>query len=117
MLKAPVAVEICRVVERGNETDKKPNVRTPKSTRKKAKKMPRKEDKMPADTEDADALPSIFDDPRETSEERPAPMGARPSPGPSDLRSSYIEGTSSPLKRKASPPGVVPPTPSKRQKT
>ncbi|KAI9571252.1 VRR-NUC domain-containing protein [Boletus coccyginus] len=117
LLKAPVAVEICRVVEQGDEIDKKPNVRTPKSALKKAKRTPRKEEKMPADTEDADALPNIFDDPRATSEEQPVPMGARPSPGSTDLRSSSIGGTSSPLKRKASPPRIMSPTPSKRQRT
>ena len=120
-----MVVEICHVVESGNETDKKPNARTPKSIRKKTKKTLRKE--MFVDTDDADALPSIFDDPHMTLEEQPVSTSARLSPGPVDLRiatcstttiasPTCTEGASSPLKRKGSPPGFMPPTPSKRPK-
>ncbi|KAF8447634.1 VRR-NUC domain-containing protein [Boletus edulis BED1] len=113
LLKAPVAVEICRVVECGDEIDKKPNARTPKSTRKKTKNTVRKQERMSVESEDADALPNILDGPHATLESQIAATGIRTSPGPS----TSIKGMSSPLKRKASPPGVVPPTPSKRQRT
>lgn len=125
MLKAPVVVEICRIVESGNETDKKPNARTPKSSRRKDKKALRKEEQV---SEDADALPTIFEDPHTTLEEQPVSTGARSSPGPADLRiatcsaittasSTRTEEASTPLKRKASPAGVMSPTSSKRPRS
>ncbi|KAG8217794.1 putative fanconi-associated nuclease 1 [Butyriboletus roseoflavus] len=125
LLKAPVAVEICRIVESGDETDKKPNARALKRTRKTAKKTLRNEEEMLVDTEDADALPSILEDPHAILEEQPVPIGACSSPGPVNLQvvasfgtaiapSTCIDGTSSPLKRNASPSGVMSPTPSKR---
>ncbi|KAF8559868.1 hypothetical protein OG21DRAFT_1431070 [Imleria badia] len=125
LLKAPVPVEICRVKESGDETNKKPNARTPKSTRKKAKQTPRKQEEMSVDPEDPDALPNILKDPRMRLEEQPVPTSARSSPGPagSHMASSSIapstcnEGASSPLKRKASSSRASSPTPSKRQKT
>ncbi|KAN0077005.1 VRR-NUC domain containing protein [Tylopilus felleus] len=125
LLKAPVAVEICRIVDSGDDTDKKRNTRTPKSTRKRARKTPRRK-RETLDTDDGDALPNILEDPTMALEEQPDPTGARSSPGPGDpygvasvataiASSSCIEGTPSPLKRKASPPEVI--SPSKRQRT
>lgn len=112
LLKAPVAVEICRVVESGQDT--KP------STRRKVKKTPRrKEEEMQVDGEDADALPNVFEDPQDTTdatmEERPLDVRSPPNFAvidSSSVRARMQRGTSSsPLKRKASP---LEATPSKR---
>lgn len=112
-------------MESGDETDKKPNARTPKSTRKNPKKTPGKGAEMLVVSEDADALPNILDNPSMSSEEEQIPTDSRSSPGPSGLHMAtssnvpfiYVEGASSPLKRKANPSRDSSPTPSKRQRT
>ena len=111
-------------MESGDEGDKKPNARILKRSRKKGKKSLREEE-MPVDAEDADTLPSVFENPDRILEEQPAPISACSSPGPVDLSvvapfataiapSMCIDGTFCPLKRRASPSGDISPTPSKR---
>ena len=118
LLKAPVVVEICRIVESGDESAKKPKARTPKSTRKKAKK--RKEDTS-VDPEDADALPIMVDDSHMAVEGEPAAGGTHSSRSSADpcvsassanVSSTRAQKTLSPLKRKA--PEIMSPSPSKR---
>ncbi|KAG9318761.1 hypothetical protein JVU11DRAFT_860 [Chiua virens] len=114
LLKAPVVVEICRVEEEGDETDK-PNAKTPKSTRKKSKKTPRKVKDILVD-EDADALPTVFGNTNMSAENQAISIGSCLSPGPVGPRTSSAMAAppSNPPKRKGKPLDIASPSPSKR---
>ncbi|KAF9227566.1 hypothetical protein BS17DRAFT_773961 [Gyrodon lividus] len=134
LLRAPTPVEICRVVEKGTQVDKKVNTRTPKNPRRKSKKATQRNENRMAESEDeADALPTIPVDPPTAAETAPGeqptgpvtrslpghPQLASASPSPLIVLPAPIERTldSSPLKRNVCRADFMATPPRKKHKT